>query len=169
VDSFKRFAIFITFLVILGFSTIYIFDLFVAAPINLPIFLVQAFRIILVLGFWLSVILLLRQAKRFMTTRIGNQAATVLQFSIGAISVLVMSFGVLQTLGVSPEALLAGAGIISITSGLVISTFVGSILAGALVFTTHRFKAGDSVLVNNIPGKVIEINALVTVIKNDIG
>jgi small-conductance mechanosensitive channel len=168
-DSFKRFAIVLAFLVILGFSTIYIFDLFVAAPINLPIFLIQAFRIILILGFWLIIIVLLRQAKPFMIKRIGNQAAAVLQFSIGAISVLVMSFGVMHTLGVSPEVLLTGAGIASITIGLVISTFVGGILAGALVFTTHRFKTGDSVVVNNIPGKVIDITALVTIIRTDVG
>ena len=168
-DSFKRFAIFLTFLVILGISTIYIYDLFIAATINLPNFLTQAFRIIVILGFGLAIILLLRKAKPFMTKRIGNQAATVLQFSIGAIAVIVMSFGVLHTLGVSPETLLTGAGIISITMGLVISTFVGGILAGALVFTTHRFKVGDTVLVNNIPGKVIDITALVTIIRTDVG
>jgi hypothetical protein len=86
-DSFKRFAIFLTFLVILGISAIYIYDLFIAATINLPLFLIQAFRIIIILGFWLTIILLLRQAKPFMTKRIGNQAATVLQFSMGAIAV----------------------------------------------------------------------------------
>jgi len=169
VDSFKKFSIFLTFLVILGISTIYIYDLFIAATINLPSFLTQAFRIIIILGFWLTIILLLRQAKPFMTKRIGNQAATVLQFSMGAIAVIVMSFGVLHTLGVSPETLLTGAGIISITMGLVISTFVGGILAGALVFTTHRFKVGDTVLVNNIPGKVTDITALVTIIRTDVG
>jgi small-conductance mechanosensitive channel len=169
VDSFKKFAIFLTFLIILGISTIYIFDLFIAAPINLPTFLIQAFRIILILGFWLTIILFLRQAKSFMTARIGNQAATVLQFSMGAIAVIVMSFGVLHTLGVSPETLLTGAGIVSITLGLIISTFVGGILAGALVFTTHQFKVGDSVLVNNIPGKVTDITALVTRIRTDVG
>jgi small-conductance mechanosensitive channel len=169
VNSFKRFAIFLTFLVILGISTIYIYDVFVAATINLPIFLIQAFRIIIILGFWLTIILLLRQAKPFMTKRIGNQAATVLQFLMGAIAVIVMSFGVLHTLGVSPDTLLTGAGIISITLGLVISTFVGGILAGALVFTTHQFKVGDIVLVNNIPGLVTDMTALVTKIKTDVG
>jgi small-conductance mechanosensitive channel len=169
VNSFKKFIIFLTFLVVLGVSTIYIYDLFIAATINLPSFLTQAFRIIIILGFWLTVILLLRQAKSFMTVRIGNQVATVLQFLMGAIAVIVMSFGVLHTLGVSPETLLTGAGIISITTGLVISTFVGGILAGALVFTTHRFKVGDTVLVNNIPGKVTDISAIVTIIRTDIG
>jgi len=169
VNSFKRFAILLIFIVILGISTIYIFDLFVAAPINLPIFLIQTFRIILILGFWLTIILFLRQTKPFMTKRIGNQAATILQFSMDAIAIIIMSFGVLHTLGVSPETLLTGAGIISITIGLIISTFVGDILAGALVFTTHHFKVDDSVIVNNIPGKVTEITALVTRIRTDIG
>jgi small-conductance mechanosensitive channel len=169
VNSFKRFTIILTFLIILGISTIYIFDLFVAAPINLPVFLIQAFRIIILLGFWLTIILFLRQAKPFLTKRIGNQAATVLQFTMSAIAIIVMSFGVLHTLGVAPETLLTGAGIISITIGLIISTFVGDILAGALVFTTHRFKVGDSVIVNNILGKVTDMTTLVTIITTDVG
>jgi small-conductance mechanosensitive channel len=169
VNSFKRFTIILTFLIILGISTIYIFDLFVAAPINLPVFLIQAFRIIILLGFWLTIILFLRQAKPFLTKRIGNQAATVLQFTMSAIAIIVMSFGVLHTLGVAPETLLTGVGIISITIGLIISTFVGDILAGALVFTTHRFKVSDSVIVNNIPGKLTDMTALVTIITTDVG
>jgi small-conductance mechanosensitive channel len=77
-----------------------------------------------------------------MTPHIVIQTATILQFAMLAIAVLVMTFGVLNTLGVSPEALLTSAGIISLTIGLVISTFVGSILLGALVFTTYQFKVG---------------------------
>jgi small-conductance mechanosensitive channel len=169
VNSFKRFTILLTFLIIAGISTIYIFDLFVASPINLPVFLIQAFRIILLLSFWLAIIVFLRQVKPFMTKRIGTQAATVLQFLIDAIAVIVLIFGVLHTLGVSPETLLTGAGIISITIGLIISTFIGDILAGALVFTTHRFKVGDNVIINNIPGKVTDMTALVTIIRTDVG
>jgi small-conductance mechanosensitive channel len=169
VNSFRRFAIILTFLIVLGLSTIYIFDLFVAAPINLPIFLRQAFRITLIFSFSLVTMLLLRRARPLLTTRIGAQAATVLQFFIGAIVIIVMSFGVLHTLGVSPETLLTGAGIISITIGLIISTFVGGILAGALVFTSHQFRVGDTVIVNNIPGKVTDMTAIVTRIRTDVG
>jgi len=82
---------------------------------------------------------------------------------------LVLSFGVLHTLGVSPATLLTGAGIMSITVGLIISTFVGGILAGALVFTAHQFKVGDIVIVNNIPGKFTDMSALVTRIRTDVG
>jgi len=169
VDSFKRFAVVLTFLIVLSLSTVYLFDVFVAAPINLPIFSRQTFRIILIVGFWLVILLFLQRTKPFMTARIGAQAATVLQFSMGAIAVLVMGFGVLHTLGVSPESLLTGAGIASITIGLIISTFVGGILSGALVFTTHSFKVGDVVLVNNIPGRITDMTALVTKIRTDVG
>jgi len=169
VNSVKRFAIVLTFLIGLAFSTLFLFDLFVAAPINLPDFLRQTIRILLILGFWLAVLQLIRRAKPLMTPRIGAQAATLLQFFMGVISILVMSFAVLHTLGVSPESLLTGAGIASITIGLIISTFVGGILAGALVFMTHQFRVGDSVVVNNIPGKVTDMTALVTRIRTDVG
>jgi small-conductance mechanosensitive channel len=169
VSSFKRFAIVLTFLIVLGISVIYLFDLFVAVPINLPVFLRQAFRVILIIGFWITILMLLRGARPLMLTRIGAQATMVVQYFLGAMSILIMSFGVLQTLGVSPETLLAGAGIASITVGLIVSTFIGGILAGALVFTSHQFRVGDTVLVNNIPGRVTDMTALVTRIRTDVG
>jgi small-conductance mechanosensitive channel len=169
VNSFKKFAIILIFLTVLSFSTVYLYDQFVAAPINLSIFSRESLRIILIVGFWLLILLFLQHAKPFMTARIGPPAATVLQFCIAAIAVLVMGFGVLHTLGVSPESLLTGAGIATITIGLIISTFVSGILAGALVFTTHGFRVGDDVLVNNIPGRIIDMTALATKIRTDVG
>ena len=167
--SLKRLIDFLTFIVILAFSTIYIFDLFVAAPINLPMFMVESFRIIIILAFWLTAILLLRRAKPLLTPHIGIQAATIIQFAMLAVAVLFMTFGVLNTLGVSPQTLLTSAGIISVTVGLIISTFVGGILSGALVFTTYQFKIGEDVMVNNIPGRVIDMTALVMRIRTDVG
>jgi small-conductance mechanosensitive channel len=169
VDSFKKFAIFLTFLVALSICSVYLFDQFVAAPINLFVFSRETFRIALIVGFWLIILLFIQRAKPFMTARIGAQAATILQFSMGAVALLVMSFGVLHTLGVSPESLLTGAGIATITLGLIISTFIGGVLSGALVFTTHSFKVGDDVLINNIPGRIVDMTALVTKITTDVG
>ena len=169
VGSVKRFIIILAFLIGLAVSTILLFDLFIAPPINLPTFLRQTLRITLIISFGFIILVFIRRSKSVMTSHMGAQAATILQFFIGAIAVLVMFFAVLHTLGVSPESLLTGAGIASITIGLIISTFVGNILAGALVFMTHKFRVGDTVLVNNIPGKVTEITMLATRIKNDMG
>ena len=169
VDSFKRFAIVLAFLVILSVGTVYLFDQFVAVPTNLYVFSRETIRIFLIVGFWLAILLFLQRTKPFLTARIGAPAASVLQFSIGAIGVLVMTFGVLHTLGVSPESLLVGAGIATVAVGLIISTFVSGILSGALVFMTHSFRVGNDVLVNNIPGRIVEMTALVTKIRTDVG
>ncbi len=169
VNSFKRFALVLTFLIVLSLATVYIYDQFLAAPVSLFMFSRETFRIIIIVGFWLVILLFIRRTKTFMATRLGAPAASVLQFTLGAIAVVVMGFGVLHTLGVSPESLLTGAGIATITIGLIVSTFVGGILSGALVFTTHSFRVGDDVLVNNVPGRITDMTALVTKIGNDVG
>ena len=64
---------------------------------------------------------------------------------------------------------MTSAGIITVTVGLIISTFVGGILSGALVFTTHQLKIGEDVMVNNVPGRVIDMTALVMRIRTDVG
>jgi small-conductance mechanosensitive channel len=169
IRSVERLAAFLIFITALAISTIYIFDLAVAPPINLPMFVSQAVDIIIILAFWSTAILLLRRLKPLLTPHVGAQAATVLQYVMVSIAVLIMSFGVLNTLGFSAQSLLTSAGIISVTAGLIISTFVGSLLSGAFVFTTYKFKVGDDVMVNNIPGKVTDMTALVMRIRTDVG
>lgn len=169
VNSFKKFIVILILLIILSLGAVYVFDQFVASPISLFTFYRETLNIILAVGFSLIILLFLQHTRPFMTARIGAPAATVLEFSIGALAVLVMSFGVLRILGVSPESLLTGAGIASITVGLVISTFVSGIIAGALVFTTHSFRVGDDVLVNNIPGRITRMTGLVTRVATDVG
>ncbi len=169
IRSLKRLTLFLTFVTLLAVSTIYIFDLAIVAPINLPTLISQAVDIIIILVFWLTAILILRRLKPLLTPHLGSQAATILQYVMVGVAVTIMTFGILNTLGVSAQALLTSAGIISVTVGLIISTFVGGILSGALIFATHRIKVGDDIMVNNIPGKVIEMTALVIRIRTDVG
>lgn len=51
IGSLKRLFAFLIFIVILSVSALYVFDLFVAAPIFMPMFIKQAFRIIIILAF----------------------------------------------------------------------------------------------------------------------
>ena len=95
--------------------------------------------------------------------------ATIIQFLSFGLTVLVVLFIVLGIFNVPFTTLLTSAGIISVTVGLVISTFVGGILSGALVFTTYQFKIGEDVMVNNVPGKVVDMTALVMRIRTDVG
>ncbi len=167
--SLKKLAVFMIVIVILAISTIFVFGLFVAQPINLPIFLRHLSDISIIFAFGLTAIYFLFRTKPLLAPHIGVQAATVLQFFLLAIALITMTFGVLGVFGVPISTLLTGAGIISVTVGLIISTFVGSILSGALVFTTYQFKIGEDVMVNNVPGKIIDMTALVMRIRTDVG
>jgi small-conductance mechanosensitive channel len=154
---------------VLTIVALYVFHQFVAEPISLSKLIEQAVEIIVSVGSWLAAITIIRLFRPFMTQRAGIQASTLIYYVMLALSLLVITFAVLYILKVSVTDLLASAGIISVTIGLVISTFVGSLLSGFLVFTTYQFKEGDNVIVNNIPGKVTEMTALVMRIRTDLG
>jgi small-conductance mechanosensitive channel len=168
-NSLKKIVAFLIFIVVLAIGTILVFELFVAGPTNLPMFLDRLGEIIIVFAFALPVLFLLRRVKSLLAPRVGLQAATMLQFLSIALAFLVMTFSILGIFKVALSTLLTSAGIISVTVGLVISTFVGGILSGALVFTTYKFKIGEDVMVNNMPGKVIDMTALVMRIRTDMG
>ena len=168
-SSLKKLAALIIFIVILAASTILFFEFFVAGPTNLPTFFHRLADISLVFVFTLAAIFFLRRIKTLLTPRIGLQVATILQFLSMGVAILIMTFIILGYFDVSLTTLLASAGIITVTVGLIISTFVGGILSGALVFTTHQLKIGEDVMVNNVPGKVIDMTALVMRIRTDVG
>jgi small-conductance mechanosensitive channel len=104
-----------------------------------------------------------------MSKYIGMHLATIFQFFMILVVGIIVLFAALDIFQVSATTLLLGGGIASIVIGLVISTFVGNILAGTVVLITHPFSVGDTVMVNNIPGKIVEVTTMVTRIKSDIG
>ncbi|MCW4028566.1 MAG: mechanosensitive ion channel family protein [Candidatus Bathyarchaeota archaeon] len=169
IGSLKKLFVFLMFIVILAVCTVLVFGLFATGPINLPTFLKQLGDLIIVFVFGIAAIFLLARSKTLLTPHIGIQAATIIQFFLLAIAGVILSFVVLGIFGVPISTLLTSAGIISVTVGLIISTFVGGILSGALVFTTYQFKIGDDVMVNNMPGKVTDMSALVMRIRTDVG
>jgi len=169
IPTLGRLVIYLIVTLLLTISTLIIFHYFIAAPISLSKLIEQAVEIIIVVGFWAAALLIVRHFKPRMVQRMGIQAATLIQYVILAIAVLALTFGILNILQVSATTLLASAGIISVTVGLVISTFVGSLLSGFLVFTTYKFKEGDNVIFNSIPVRIVEMTALVMRIQTDMG
>jgi small-conductance mechanosensitive channel len=129
----------------------------------------QTVRTLIVVSFGLIIVLFIRHSKSLLSKHVGVHLAAVFQFFMVLVVGIVVVFASLDIFQVSPTTLLVGGGIASIVIGLVISTFVGNILAGTLVLMTRPFSVGDTVMVNNIPGKVEEITAMVTRIRNDIG
>jgi len=169
VGSLKKLVISLILLILLAAGTLLAYDTYVQAPVNLPDFVDNSVRIAVIVGFWVAVLLLIRRSKPALARHFGDQPAIVFQVILSSIAILVMIFAILRVVGVSPDNLLVGAGIVTLTVGLILSTFIGSFLNGALVFATHRFRVGDNVVVNNVPGKITEITVLATRIRTDVG
>ncbi|MGD6805726.1 MAG: mechanosensitive ion channel domain-containing protein [Candidatus Bathyarchaeia archaeon] len=168
-DSVRKLFFSVVFIVVLALITVGLFDLIVIGPTNLPAIVAQIGDLIILFSFSAVAFYFLRKIKDILTPRTGLQVATVIQFFVLALASIVVIFALFDIFGVPFSTLLTSAGIISITVGLIISTFVGGILSGALVFTTHKLKIGEDVLINNIPGKVSDMTALVTRIRTDVG
>lgn len=156
-------------LIAVAAGAIFLFDALVLEPISLSQLASQLTQTALIVGFWLTILLFISRSKPLIARHLGEQTSVIVEYFMGTIAILVMMFAVLGVLNVPPQTLLTAAGFASITIGLVVSTFVGGILAGALVFFTHKFRVGDSIIFNNMPGTVTEINALVTRIKTEVG
>jgi small-conductance mechanosensitive channel len=169
VDSIKKFVAVLAVLVGVTFTITLAFDRLIAPQPTLSVELKQAVRTVIVVVSSSVIILFIRRSKALLAKRIGIHPAAIFQFFMVLWVVVIMVLAVLDIFQVSATTLLVGGGIVSIVIGLVISTFVGNILAGTLVFMTNPFRVGDTVLVNNVPGRVEEISALVTRIRNDIG
>jgi small-conductance mechanosensitive channel len=169
VSSLKRFVFTVAALVVLTLISAYLFDQLIAEQIGLSGLFHQTGRALIVVIFGSLIILSIRRSKDVLSKHVGVHPATVFQFFMILAVSIVMIFAFLHIFDVSPSSLLIGGGIVSIVFGLVVSTFVGNILAGTLVLMTHPFKVGDTVLVNNVPGRVEEITAMATKVKNDVG
>ena len=146
-----------------------VYDLFIKAPINLPDFANSLITITLITGFSLAIVFVINRSKQAVTRHLGDQPATIVRFLVITITLLIMVFAILDVIGVSPDSLLTGAGIATITIGLIVSTLVSNILSGAFVFATHRFRVGDNVIVNNVPGEIVGAEPMITRVKTDIG
>jgi small-conductance mechanosensitive channel len=168
-DSLKKLAAFLILVITLAVITIFLFDFFIAGATNLSTFLVRLADITIIFSFAAVATYSLTRAKKLLTPHVGAQAASVLQFLLLMLALGVTGFGILGVFNVNPTTLIASAGIISITVGLIISTFVGGLLSGTLVITAYRFKIGEDVMVNNVPGKIADMTALVTRIRTDVG
>jgi small-conductance mechanosensitive channel len=168
-SSIKRFALIIVLLIIVAFGLVFAYDQLFAAQVHLTLLIHQTVRTVIVVSFGLIIALFIRRSKVLLSKHVGVHLATIFQLFMILVVGIVVVFASLDIFQVSPTTLLVGGGIASIVIGLVISTFVGNILAGTLVLMTRPFSVGDTVMVNNIPGRVEEITAMVTRIRNDIG
>ena len=90
-SSLQRLVVYLIITLILTIGTLYVFHQFIAEPISLSKLIEQAVEIIIILVFWLTAIVIIRRFKPLMTQRMGNQAATIVQYVMLAIAILIMT------------------------------------------------------------------------------
>ena len=149
--------------------SIFVFDELVAPKISPNIVFVQTLRVLVVLFTTGVAVFVIKRTKRFILGKTRTNAANFFEFVMIVLVILMSTFSLLHIFNVDTNTLLISGGIISITVGLVVSTFVGDTLAGMLVFLLNLYRVGDTVLVNNVPCKVENMSALVTRFRNDTG
>jgi small-conductance mechanosensitive channel len=169
INSLKRFLLVLALLAAVTLTVGLVFDQVVAVSTKPPLLFAQAIRTLIIVVFGSVIILFIRRSRSLLSSRVGVHPATVFQFFMVIIVFIVMIFAVLNIFQVPATTLLVSGGVVSIVLGLVISTFVGNILAGTMVLTTNPYRVGDDVLVNNMPGKILEITAFTTRIMNYAG
>jgi small-conductance mechanosensitive channel len=169
IPSLQRLFFYLATTLLLTIVILSVFHRLIAEPLSLSQLFEQAVIVLIGIMAWSAAILIIRHFRPYVAQRMGDQASTIVQYVMLAIATLILLFFLLSIINVSATELLTGAGIISITAGLVISTFVGSILSGFLVFTNYKYRVGDNVMINNIPGKITEMSALVMRIQTDVG
>ena len=170
VSSLKRLALIIALLIVAAFGLVFAYNqLFYGKPVDWTKLIPKIVSTVMIVSFGLIIIFFIMRYKPLLSKHVGFPLATVFQFFTILTVSMVVVFSSLDMFQVSPTTLLVGGGIASIVIGLVISTFVGNILAGTLVLMTRPFSVGDTVVVNNVPGKVEEITAMVTRVRNDVG
>ena len=107
--------------------------------------------------------------KKFVSDRLIDNFTTKLELGeheakpikkIFAVIIYIIAFFIL--LGIwhlrgTLTGLLAGAGIVGIVIGLAIRDIISDLLAGIILFFDRPFKIGDSLVVGNVGGKVLDI------------
>ena len=92
----------------------------------------------------------------------GKAFLNLLISLIKYLAVIVLVFLILETFGVNPTAILAGAGILSLVIGLGAQPLIEDIIAGLFIIFENVFDVGDIVVIDDFRGTVQEIGIRTT-------
>lgn len=92
----------------------------------------------------------------------GKAFINLLISLIKYLAVIVLVFLILETFGVNPTAILAGAGILSLVIGLGAQPLIEDIIAGLFIIFENVFDVGDIIVIDDYRGTVQEIGIRTT-------
>ena len=92
----------------------------------------------------------------------GKAFINLLISLIKYLAVIILVFLILETFGVNPTAILAGAGILSLVIGLGAQPLIEDIIAGLFIIFENVFDVGDIIVIDDYRGTVQEIGIRTT-------
>ncbi|HEV51503.1 MAG TPA: mechanosensitive ion channel [Thermoprotei archaeon] len=99
----------------------------------------------------------------------GPHISGLLNFLLEITIVTAGTLAIMATLHVSLTIIMVSGGIAAIIIGLAISTLASNLISGMFIYAAFPIRVGDSVFVNNIPGKVNKITAIYTSVMTEGG
>lgn len=108
------------------------------------------------------------QSNRFVRGYSPSRKKTLQRLSkhvFNGIIYFLLTFTILELLGVPVGSLLAGAGVIGLALSLGAQDFVADIVNGFVILVEKQIDIGDTVVINDIWGDVIDTNLKTTIVK----
>jgi len=167
--SFWKLSVSIFLIVIATWVALVVFGDYLAARWGLADPITQAIDVGVIIGVGVVIFYFFRNFANSIGESFSPHFRAILNFLIIIIVALFIFLAILNTLQVPPTTLLIGGGILSVVIGIGVSTLFGNIITGALMLTTFPFRVGDSVIVGNVPGRILEITTFYTKVLNDSG
>ena len=167
--SFWRLSVSIFLIVIVTWVALVLFGDFLATKWGLADPITRSIDVGVIIGVGAIIYYFFRNFANSLGEGFSPHFRAIFNFLIIIIVALFVFLAVLNTLQVPPTTLLIGGGILSVVIGIGVSTLFGNIITGALMLTTFPFRVGDSVIVGNVPGRILEITTFYTKVLNDSG
>ncbi len=125
---------------------------------------------VLIIGIVTIVLLyVLKDFSKATSKYFGPHISGLLNFLLEITIVTAGALAIMATLHVSLTTIMVSGGIAAIIIGLAISTLASNLISGMFIYAAFPIRVGDSVFVNNIPGKVNKITAIYTSVMTEGG
>ncbi len=156
---------------IILFAVVFLFSFdYILAPLvsvkpternNIHVLIIAAVTVIL--------LYVLKDFSKATSKYFGPHISGLLNFLLEIVIVTAGALAIMATLHVSLTTIMVSGGIAAIIIGLAISTLASNLISGMFIYAAFPIRVGDSVFVNNIPGKVNKITAIYTSITTEGG
>lgn len=120
--------------------------------------------VIIVIGFWLTAIIVGILRKALKRTKTEKGAAGFICSFVTYLLKLIVIISVIGTLGVNITSLLTALGAAGITLGLALQDSLSNFASGVLILFNHPFRVGDFIEAEGMSGTVQRIELMYTVL-----